>query len=448
MREVTLSEVLTARERRAQAQQALREKYARPVLSFTMNIPGPVKDSSLIRRGFEEGLRQLMSALKEAGIPILFRSEIREATGSEWLGVLDTAAEDLKSLCVRIEECHPAGRLFDMDVIDADGRKLERSEERRCIVCNAPGRNCASRRLHSLEELTDAVSLLLRKGLQEADAEHLDALATGALLDEVKTTPKPGLVDRNNNGSHRDMTPEVFYRSADALRGIWRGFFLSGAETSSLPAADAFTKLRAMGLDAEKKMMEATGGVNTHKGAIFTLGTVCAAIGRLWNPEDPCRDPARIAAECGELCAQAVREDYNRLKQLGKACSSGEKLYLETGCRGVRGELADGLPSVVETSLPVLEASLNAGRSRNDAGVFALLHLIARGEDTNMMKRGGLKLAKETASAVRASLEINPWPDLRIVEDWDSLFIRQNLSPGGCADLLAVSYFLHDWKQL
>ena len=448
MREVTLSEVLEARERRAQAQQRLLARHSLPLVSFTMNIPGPVKDSPLIRRGFDEGLRLLTEALKSAGIPVFSPAEIRTVTGCEFLCAADADADTLKMLCEAIEDGTPMGRLFDLDVIGSDGQKLGRALERPCLICGASGRSCASRRLHSLEELNASVSNLLREGLLLADAERVDALAAKALIDEVETTPKPGLVDRSNNGAHRDMTPDLFYRSIEALRGTWRGFFLSGAETAALPAAEAFARLRAMGLDAEKKMLDATGGVNTHKGAVFTLGTICAAIGRLWQPDHPCRDPKRIAAESAALCAEAVESDFLRLRQKGKASSAGESLYLEFGHRGVRGELAAGLPAVTETALPTLEAGLSAGKSRNDAGVFALLQLIARGEDTNMIKRGGMKLAEDTAAAIRDYLETEPCPDMSIVEEWDRLFIRQNLSPGGCADLLAVSWFLFDWKQL
>ena len=448
MREVTLSQVLEARERRVQAQQRLLVRHSLPLISFTMNIPGPVKDSPLIRRGFDEGLRLLTEVLASRGIPVLSPAETRAVTGCEFLCAADAGAAVLKALCEAIEDKTPMGRLFDLDVIGTDGQKLERAKERRCLICGAPGRSCASRRLHSLEELTAAVSGLLRRGLLEADGERLDALASKALLDELETTPKPGLVDRNNNGAHRDMTPEHFRRSIEALRGTWRDFFSAGVETAALPAVEAFTGLRAMGLEAEKKMLAATGGVNTHKGAVFTLGTACAAAGRLWQPEQPCRDPEKIAAECAALCAEAVEEDFCRLRRRGKAVSAGERLYLEFGHRGARGELADGLPAVTETALPALEAALAAGKSRNDAGVYALLRLIARGEDTNMFKRGGRTLAQSTAAEIRSALEREAWPELSAVEEWDQRFIRQNLSPGGSADLLAVSWFLLDWKQL
>ena len=448
MREVTLQEVLDARDRRAEEQRRLLALHGRPLLSFTMNIPGPVKDSPLIRRGFDEGLRLLDAALDGAGIARLSRKEIRAVTGCELLCALDAPAEQVKALCLRIEDGSPMGRLFDMDVIGPDGRKLARGEERRCLVCGAAGRGCASRRLHSLEELSAAVTGLLREGLLAADADRVDALATRALLDEVDTTPKPGLVDRDNNGSHRDMTPETFEKSAAALGGFWGDCFRLGAETAALPPAEAFARLRPLGLEAERRMLTATDGVNTHKGAIFTLGTVCAAVGRLWRAEAPCRNPERIAEACAALCARAAEEDLARVKESGSPRTAGERLYLEYGLRGIRGEAAAGLPAVREVGLPLLETCLARGMSRNDAGAVALLYLIARGEDTNMIKRGGPALAGQAVALVREELRRDLFPPPERIRELDAFFIRHALSPGGCADLLAVSYFLHDWKNL
>lgn len=448
MREVTLQEVLDARERRAEAQRQLLKQYARPLISFTMNIPGPVKDSPMIRRAFDEGLRMLDDALGEAGIACVSRQITHADTGNEFLCAVKASAAAVKEICTRIEDGSPLGRLFDMDVIGLDGQKLARKEERRCLVCGALGRGCASRRLHSLEELNAAVTRLLREGLLAADADSVDAMVTHALLEEVATTPKPGLVDRNNDGAHRDMTFLSFQMSASALRGYWRDCFLIGAKTAELPAREAFAEMRARGMEAERKMLAATRGVNTHKGAIFTLGTICGALGRLWQPEAPCTDPERISKACAVLCADAVEADYSVLEKSRAAHTAGERLYLQYGMRGIRGEVAAGLPAVLETGLPVLEACLDEGMSRNDAGVIALLYLIARGEDTNMIKRGGYALAREMSSYLRDELRRNPRPTMESIRQLDELFIRRNLSPGGCADLLAVSFFLHDWKNL
>ena len=447
MREVTLQEILDARDRRAEAQRRLLKQLARPLISFTMNIPGPVKDSPMIRRAFDEGLRMLDDALGEAGIACVSRQITHADTGNEFLCAVKASAATVKEICTRIEDGSPMGRLFDMDVIGLDGQKLARKEERRCLVCGASGRGCASRRLHSLEELNAAVTRLLREGLLAVDADSVDAMITRALLEEVATTPKPGLVDRNNNGAHRDMTLFSFQTSASALRGYWKDCFLTGAKTAELPAREAFARMRPLGMDAERKMLAATRGVNTHKGAIFTLGTIGGALGRLWQPEAPCGDPERIAEICAALCSEAVEADFALLEKGGTAHTAGERLYLHSGLRGIRGEVAAGLPAVLETGLPILEACLDDGMSRNDAGVITLLYLIARGEDTNMIKRGGYALAEGMSAHLRDELRKNVLPTTERVRQLDEIFIRRNLSPGGCADLLAVSYFLYDWKQ-
>ena len=447
MREVTLQEILDVRERRAEAQRRLSKQLACPLISFTMNIPGPVKDSPMIRRAFDEGLRMLDDALGEAGIACVSRQITRADTGNEFLCAVKASAAAVKEICTRIEDGSPMGRLFDMDVIGLDGQKLARKEERRCLVCGALGRGCASRRLHSLEELNADVTRLLREGLLAVDADSVDAMVTHALLEEVATTPKPGLVDRNNNGSHRDMTFLSFQMSASALRGYWKDCFLTGAKTSKLPAPEAFARMRQLGMEAEKKMLAATRGVNTHKGAIFTLGTICGALGRLWQPDAPCGDPERIAKTCAALCSEAVEADFAVLEKGKTAHTAGEQLFLHSGLRGIRGEVAAGLPAVLETGLPILEACLDDGMSRNDAGVITLLYLIARGEDTNMIKRGGYALAEGMSAHLRCELRKNVLPTMDRVRQMDEIFIRRNLSPGGCADLLAVSYFLYDWKQ-
>ena len=445
MREITLQEMLDARERRAFRQQALLAETGRPLISFCMNIPGPVKDSALIRRGYREGVRRLEAALCRNAVPVLCREERLAPTGPELLLAADASAEALKALCLEIEERDALGRLFDLDVIAPDGQKLDRSQPRRCIVCGRPGKECASRRVHSVSELQSAVRGILTESLLTLDRERIDALATAALIDEVNTTPKPGLVDLNNNGAHRDMTPETFFQSARALCTYWGDCFAIGFDTRTRPAEAAFDRLRRRGLEADSAMLEATGGVNTHKGAIFTLGTVCGAIGRL-RSEDAvlCRDPARIAAEAAALCRAAVAADFAAIRERGVPRTAGERLYLEKGVAGIRGELAEGLPGVLKWGIPTLENCLSEGLSRNDAGVTALLHLIARGTDSNVLARGGSENAAWAASAAAALL---PRPDREAVLALDQAFISRNLSPGGCADLLAVSYFLYDWMR-
>lgn len=447
MNEVKLQQVLDARERRARAQERLSAENGTPLISFTMNIAGPVKDTPLIRRAFFWGVEQLDAALRAAKLPVPRREQTLAATGCEALYAVDGPAKNVKTLCVSIEEANPLGRLFDMDVLDARGRKLDRETERRCIVCGAAGRGCASRRVHTVEELQAATGKILVSHFAEADRRKASELMTKALLDEVCTTPKPGLVDRANNGSHQDMDIFTFMASAAALAPYWASCFRIGRETAAEAPEETFRRLRVAGISAEQTMFAATSGVNTHKGAIFTLGTVCGAAGRLWSAETPCREPGRIAAESAALCRAAVAADFETLSG-ETARTAGERLYLSAGLTGIRGELAEGLSSVIDTALPALERALAEGRSRNDAGAIALLHLIALGRDTNMAARSDVQTARAAAEEVRALLERDPLPSMEEISALDEAFIRRNLSPGGCADLLAAAWFLHDWAVL
>ena len=450
-RDVTLTEMLAAREARAEAQEAFLTRYGGPVISFSLNIAGPRKDSPLLRRAFRVGREQLEAGLRSAGLPVLDRAERLAYTGCEALYAVNGTARESKGVCVSIEDGSSLGRLFDMDVLDRNGRKLDREEvggrSRNCVVCGAPGKGCASRRVHGVEELQDATRRILETWFAHADQEKAAALVTRALLDEVCTTPKPGLVDRANSGSHQDMDLFTFTASAAALTPYWGTCFRIGRETAALPPAETFPALRQAGRQAERAMFAATGGVNTHKGAIFTLGIICGAAGRLWRAEAPCREAATILAECGAMTSAALEAELAAL-DAGTARTAGERLYLAHGLTGVRGEAARGFPSVANVALPVLRQALAANRSRNDAGAIALLHLIAQGTDTNMISRGGTARAKEAAAACARLLERCPLPDMEDIALLDQAFIRERLSPGGCADLLAAALFLHSWSEV
>lgn len=449
--EVTLTEMLEAREARVRAQDSLRERYGVPVISFTLNIAGPVKDSPLIRRAFRTGQEELRTGLRAAKLEALWQGENLAPTGCEGLYAVKGTAKEVKALCVSIEDGSPLGRLFDMDVLDRDGRKLDREEvgggPRNCIVCGAPGKGCASRRVHTVEQLQKATRRILEDHFAAAGREKVSALVTQALLDEVCTTPKPGLVDRANNGSHRDMDIFTFTASAAALAPYWGRCFQIGRETARRAPSETFRALRAAGQGAERAMFSATNGVNTHKGAIFTLGTICGAIGRLWSAEAPCRDPNAILSECGAMAFAAVEADFAAL-EARTAHTAGERAYLDRGLTGVRGEAANGFPSVRDVALPALCRTLEAGLSKNDAGAIALLHLIPQGTDTNMVARGGPERAKKAAEDCARLLERRPLPEMEEISQLDQAFIRDNLSPGGCADLLAAAFFLQSWKGI
>lgn len=428
--------MLLAREARVWKQQRLLEEYRCPLVCFTMNIPGPVKRSPLIIRSFRWGLQQLERDLKG----IVYRETREEVTGCEAYFAIDADALEVKRLCTQIEDGNPVGRLFDMDVLDESGRKLDRAlvngKSRDCIVCGKPGRGCASRRLHSLEDLEMAVHSLMMEHFLNADGNRVAEWAVESLLEEVHTTPKPGLVDGRNNGSHKDMDIALFTISAEALRPYFRECFRLGQATADRPAQETFARLRQAGLWAEQEMYRVTGGVNTHKGAIFTLGLLCGSLGKLWRAEKPIPQLPELLALCAELGDCALKGDF---RDLSAPKTAGERLYVNRGIAGIRGEAAAGLPSVRNIGLPAFREALSRGLNRNDAGAVALLHLIAQVEDTNLYHRGGTVGAAWAKAEAKKLLPCLTVPQLEALDD---AFIERNLSPGGCADLLAVTYFL------
>jgi len=273
-------------------------------------------------------------------------------------------------------------------------------------------------------------------------ARAMADLVVESLLIEVHATPKPGLVDLRNTGSHRDMDVSTFVASARALRPLLGRFFTAGVEAADLPAYEVQERLRPIGLDCERAMFAATGGVNTHKGSIFAFGLLIGAAGRVW-------------AATGELDSEAVCADVaaivenivaRELMRPGEARTAGERLFRRHGLTGARGEAASGFASVREGSLPVFERALARGADLDHALRAAFLHLLAHNDDTNIAARGGidgLVWARSQAEALTAAGGAALPDFVARLEALDDAFIARNLSPGGSADLLAMTWALH-----
>ena len=441
---VELSQMLDARERRGQRQQELLTQYHLPLVSFTMNIAGPVKNSPSIRRGFRYGRELLLGQLTRVKVPVQFTEEIDEDTGCEGFYVVDMEPHALKAITCEIEERTELGRLFDLDILTPDGDKLDRSSPRLCLICGKPAKECARRRKHAVAELQKHTHDLLIRALNTHDEQTAASLAIRALLYEVCTTPKPGLVDRANNGSHKDMDIFTFMNSAAALWPYFSQCVQVGHNTAARPAPETFTALRWPGKQAESNMLRATHGVNTHKGAIFSLGLACAALGRMerehWNK------PELILRQISEMTAGTVQHELAGLTQ-DTAVTAGQRFYLQYGVTGVRGQAENGFPSVLEYGLPTLENGLALGKSMDESGASAMLALLAHTTDTNMISRGGIDLQREKMEQLLHLLDSDPFPDMNTVKVLDQDYIQKNLSPGGSADLLALCYLLHFLKE-
>lgn len=444
---VTLQEILDAREARVLRQRQLLVKFGKPLICFTMNIPGPIKTSDLIRDGFAIGNDTLRAQLAALDIPILHFEDRSAHTGCEAFYVVSADPKDIKRLTVEIEDSQSVGRLFDMDVLSPGGEKLSRQAldlpERTCLLCGNPAFLCSSRRAHSVEALQQKTNSLLRDAVWQAESRSIGSLAEKSLLYEVCTTPKPGLVDRQNSGSHRDMDIFTFASSAAALRPYFEDCARVGMETQMLPPEETFLRLRLHGRLAEQTMYRATGGVNTHKGAIFTMGLLCGAAGRL--SKEMRNSPESLLAECAAMVQGLSQRDFAGVTK-ENARTTGQKLYTQYGITGIRGEAEAGFPTVLQTGLPILEQGIANGMSLNDAGCAALLHILAATDDTNVIARSDRETQLELRRKIRSLLDRTPYPSTETLNKLDRAFIARSLSPGGSADLLAAAYFLYFLK--
>ena len=439
--------LIYARERRVWHQQELLGAYGKPLVCFTMNIAGPVKESPLIRRGFARGRQLLERQFLRCGIKPLKIDLSKAVTGPEAFYVLDAEPLTIKKLTTLVEDASPLGRLFDMDVLRPDGKKVDREElhleGRKCLICGGPAKVCSSRRVHPVAELQARTTAILTETMDTLDAATAARQAVRALLYEVTTTPKPGLVDRRNSGSHTDMDSFTFMSSAASLYPYFEACTRAGRKTADGPAPETFAALRPLGCEAEGEMLAATHGVNTHKGAIFSIGIVCAALGRLdravWA------DPARVLAEVSTMTAGLTAKDFAGVTA-ENAVTAGQKLYVQYGITGVRGQVEAGLPAVLEFGLPALEKGLAAGYSLNQSGCGALLAIIANSTDTNLIARSDRATQLAVVEELKALLARTPYPDEAALRALDDRFIAANLSPGGSADLLALCYLLHFFK--
>jgi triphosphoribosyl-dephospho-CoA synthase len=264
------------------------------------------------------------------------------------------------------------------------------------------------------------------------DARGIAAHAVDCLLLELETYPKPGLVSHIDAGSHTDMDAGTLRRGATALGPYLRALAEAGAQNSGMG------RLRVIGIEAEAAMLEATGGINTHRGAIFGLGLLCAAAGA------KCSGIVETTAVLGSVVARRWGKEI--LSGPVTLRSHGLEARRRYGAGGARREAAEGFPSVYDIGLPALKMAAHMAPADAEAvRVQACFSLIAAVEDTNLLHRGGSAGLCFAQSAARSFLDRGGVSQ----RDWrvrartvHEVFVQGRLSPGGSADLLAMSLFV------
>jgi triphosphoribosyl-dephospho-CoA synthase len=264
-------------------------------------------------------------------------------------------------------------------------------------------------------------------------AERFGAHVVQALIDEVTLAPKPGLVDIRSRGAHRDLDWSLMCVSALALQPTFVELARAGIDIEPMRALRE--RIGAIGRDGEARMFDATGGVNTHRGAIWALGLLVTAAAR--EPSE--LDPRVVASRAGSI---ARVQDRHAPAITG---NKGEQACLDYNVGGARGQAQAGFPHVVDIALPELMRSRSCGDSETAARLNALLAVMATLDDTCVLARGGRDALAEMQHGARCVLVRGGAAALagrRELKTLDRRLVELHVSPGGAADLLAAALFL------
>lgn len=350
-----------------------------------------------------------------------------------------------------------------------------------------------TKKVHNTKELVEIVGWNVRN----------------ALLGEVYATPKPGLVDRRDTGSHKDMSYETFLASTEAItpylvemfKAGMEGSELSGVESIYTPEERVFLDIRSIGIRAEKAMNDATGHVNTHKGMIFTMGILLSAAGILARRKMPQGIPDDFydideirSTRSGEtdsrssgrifqideildmgcrMTKRILEKDFEEMRKR-EPVSHGEKLFHKYGERGIRGQAIDGFPVIRNIGVPAMRRFLSidsdkvlrddiaskatlrksllddAGSMRdehfeNAVNISALIAIMSELSDTNVLTRSSyedMEWLKEESKKILDLGACFSKEGLSEIEKLNVKCIEKNISPGGAADILAVTILL------
>ncbi len=280
---------------------------------------------------------------------------------------------------------------------------------------------------------------------------NITNLALESILYEVLLSPKPGLVDAMDAGSHKDMDIFTFIKSAISLKPGFDAFYELGLHHGGT-WVELMEKARIVGMKVEEEMFQATFKINTHKGVVFSMGILLAAIGydekkgNLLSSNKhfyTIEDTDRILLHTKEMTKGIVSQDFKNLEEK-ETLTHGERLYLKYGFKGIRGEAENGYPMLRDLALPKLRAIHNE-LSLEDQLLEVLLTIMSKSEDSNIVARGGIDALHYVQSSSQLFLSKggmkNPEAHRKLME-MNEEFKKRNISPGGSADLLSLAIFL------
>lgn len=446
---VDLLTVLDNREWRSRLQDKLKVTNSdKIVISAKLNIPGPIKNNDILQKVFMDGWQTFVAGLEcNSQYEMLFAERV---TGPEAFITVDGNLAAVKKTAILFEETYVLGRLFDIDVMANGQADYQLSREdlgfgpRLCLICGKPAKVCAKEQNHTLDEGYEVINqmyqgatskeLIFEKESQETVVNN----ALKGLLYEVSLNPKPGLVDPVSMGSHTDMNMFTFIDSSLSLKSYLDKAFKLGRNFEGSDLKLLFNALRAEGVLAEQTMFNATNNVNTHKGAIFSLGIWVTAIA--YSTKDGSATMTEVRRVIQRMVEGLIEKDLasNRV-----ATTAGEQQFQTYQLTGIRGEAVNGFPGVAEVAVPFLQATFGTMTQRL---LDTLMKIAATLEDSTLIKRAKtpdvLAEMKEWTSIYFKLGGSHTEQGMKYLCDLDRLFIERNLSIGGSADTLILTIFI------
>lgn len=277
-----------------------------------------------------------------------------------------------------------------------------------------------------------------RQNREEEIIKKLSSFAQQAILSEISLTPKPGLVDKFSNGSHADMNYQTFIDSTAAISPWFSELIREGFAFNESDLTKALPLIRNIGLRMESAMYEATGNINSQKGIIFLMGLSLFACGNLFSKNDQFEIEFFRTTIKG-ICKDLVKKEL--IESLGSGKSHGEKIFMKFGFSGARGEAESGFATVFEFGLPHL---CGLSKLNDEVLIKCFLAIAANNNDTNILYRSNHDVLNEFKTRCKNALEnFNDQNYSAVIE----FCKNENISPGGSADLLAVTIFVWSVKE-
>jgi len=414
-----------------------------PSLSLSLNVPGFPKSNPTVKAFFGYCLRDLKYALKANQINLIEKDSIErcDAAGDFYLVPCSPGRltlKEIKQVCESFEQRHPLGRFIDADLNDEEGVSFSSGKSKLCFFClERPAIECRRENAHEPEELRSfmfpKMDYYCNQQKEASVIKKLSSLAQQAILFEISLSPKPGLVDKFSNGSHADMNYQTFIDSTAAISPWFAELVREGYSFSDSNLTKALPLIRNIGLRMESAMYNETQNINTQKGIIFLMGLSLFACGKLFSQSD------QFAIEEFRNIIRGVCKDLvtKELTDTKSVKSHGEDIFHQYGFGGARGEAESGFATVLDVGLPQLSgvAELN-----DEDAMKCFLSIAANNNDTNILYRSNSDVLENFKKLCKKAVaDFNDQSYSAVI----GFCKKENISPGGSADLLAVTIFVH-----